>query len=292
MELNDEQRSFRTCMLSLVSNTVLAVAKISAGILGSTYVLIADGIESTLDIFSSIVVTLGVRFASKPPDEEHPYGHGKAEPFAGIIASVVLFIAAIGIGFQSIREIQTPHHAPKPFTLFVLVGVVLIKELLYRRVFMVGDATGSTALQAEAWHHRSDAITSVAAFLGIAAALMAGERFQSADDWAALVACVVIIYNGLRIFRASLAELMDTMAPEEDENAIREIARKVSGILEVEKCRVRKSGFYHLVELHIAVDGGMSVQESHDLAHQVKEQIRRSEMEILDVIVHVEPHLA
>ncbi len=279
----------RSALLSLVGNVLLAGVKIISGVVGHSYALIADGIESTLDIFSSLVVMVGVRIGSRPPDAEHPYGHGKAESLAGFVASIGLFIAAVGIGIQSIREILNPHHTPATFTLFVLGGVVIIKYALFRRIKNVGDISGSTALRADAWHHHSDALTSAAAFIGITIAICGGEGYESADDWAALMACGVIVYNGVRMSRMSLAEMMDEVVSEETERRVRERVKMNSGIVDVDKCRIRKSGRSLLIDIHIVVDGEMSVREGHKLAHVIKQDLLHSDMDILDVLVHVEP---
>ena len=183
------QSGARIALLGMVINAALAIAKIVAGVLGNAYVLIADGIESTLDVAGSVVIWGGLKFAARPPDETHPYGHGKAEPVAAAIVAGGVIAAAIGLAIQSAREIVTPHHAPAPFTLVVLIAVVVVKELLYRSVIRLGRNVESTAVQTDAWHHRSDALTSLAAFVGITIALIGGAGWESADDWAALFAC-------------------------------------------------------------------------------------------------------
>lgn len=263
--------------------------KILAGVLGNCYALIADGIESTTDIFSSLVVWGGLRVASTPPDPSYPYGKGKAEPLSGAVVSLLLFGAAIAIAIQSIREIRTPHEAPAPFTLAVLVCVVVVKEVLFRRVIAVGHEIDSTAVRGDAWHHRSDAITSAAAFIGIAVALLGGPGYESADDWAALLACGVIGWNGWRLLRASLAEVLDAAAPPAVEVAVRAAASAVAGVVALEKCRIRKSGLGSFVEIHVEVDGGLTVREGHQIAHAVKDALLAARLGVLDALVHIEP---
>lgn len=280
----------RAALTGVLANAVLAAVKVVSGVVGNSYALVADGIESTTDIVSSVIVWGGLKIAAVPPDADHPYGHGKAEPLAGAVVALALFGAAIAIAIESVREIRLPHHAPAPFTLAVLLGVVVVKELLFRYVNLTGTAIQSTAVKGDAWHHRSDAITSAAAAIGITIALAGGRGYESADDWAALAACVVIVFNGWRILRASLAEIMDTAPPHEVEEAVRREAKEVPGVVDIEKCRVRKSGLAYLVDIHVEVDGDISVRGGHAIAHAVKDQLlRRPELNVLDALVHIEP---
>ena len=275
--------------IGMVVNIVLAVVKIVAGIVGNSYALIADGIESTTDIVSSFVVWTGLKISSLPPDEDHPYGHGKAESVAGMVVALALLAAAVFIGIQSIREIITPHHAPAWFTLLVLSVVIVTKETLFRFVFKVGAELTSTAVKGDAWHHRSDAITSAAAFIGISIALVGGKGYESADDWAALLACAVILFNGQRIFRAALGEIMDAAVPGPLQQEIRDLSASVPGVVRVEKCRARKSGLGLFVEIHVEVDGDLTVRRGHEIGHAVSNHLKSSALAVQDVVVHVEP---
>ncbi len=283
------QSGARVALLGLAINFVLAIAKIAAGILGNAYVLIADGIESALDMGGSIVIWGGLKFAARPPDATHPYGHGKAEPVAAAIVAGGVLAAAVLLAFQSVREILTPQHAPAPFTLVVLIVVVVVKELLYRFVIRIGRNVESTAVQTDAWHHRFDALTSVAAFIGIAIALLGGKGWESADDWAALFACVIIAVNGYRLLSPALHEILDTAPRGDMEDTIRSAADRVPGVCEVEKCLVRKMGLDFYVDLHVKVDGAISVHAGHEIAHEVKNAICSTNARIADVLVHVEP---
>ncbi len=283
------QSGARIALLGMVTNVVLAIAKIAAGVLGNSYVLIADGIETTLDIAGSVVIWGGLQFAARPPDETHPYGHGKAEPIAAAIVAFGVLASAVGLGVQSARELFVPRHAPAPFTLVVLIIVVVVKELLYRTVMRIGRNVESTAVQTDAWHHRFDALTSTAAFIGISVALIGGPGWESADAWAALFACALIATNGYRLLSPALHEIMDT-APRGDMcGLIREAASAVAGVIEVEKCLVRKMGLSFYVDLHLRVDGEISVRSGHNIAHEVKAAIRATNPRITDVLVHVEP---
>jgi cation diffusion facilitator family transporter len=274
---------------SIALNVLLAAAKIVTGVVGSSYALVADGIESSMDVVSSMVVWSGLRIATRPPDRSHPYGHGKAESMAAVLVSAILLGAAAMIAVQSVGEIRTPHHAPAWYTLPVLVGVVAVKETMFRVMRRAGRGLHSTALQADAWHHRSDALTSVAAFVGITVALIGGEGYEPADDWAALAACAVIAFNGMRLLRPALDEVMDAAIPEETQREIRAVAGAEAGVVDVEKLRVRKSGLGLLMDIHVEVDPEITVREGHAIGHRVADRLKASRLPILDVVVHVEP---
>ena len=279
----------RVALFGMIVNPIFAVAKILGGLFGHAYVLIADGIESALDVGGSFVIWGGLKVASRPPDATHPYGHGKAEPIAAVIVAIGVLAAAVGLAIQSVREIFLPHHGPAPYTLGILIVVIVVKEFLFRYVNRIGRDVESTAVQTDAWHHRSDAVTSAAAFIGISVALIGGERWQSADDWAALFACAVIAANGIRLLRPAIYEIMDTAPRAKFVRSICQVATSVPGVLEVEKCRARKMGLEFYVDLHVGVDGKMSVHEGHEIAHRVKSAIQQSDSRVADVLVHIEP---
>ncbi len=285
----DHRTGLRATWVSVVANPLLALVKIVAGVAGNSYALVADGIESTADVFSSLIVWKALRVSTKPADAEHPYGHGKAESLAGIGVALGLMVAALVIAAQSVREIVTPHHAPAPFTLAVLFIVIVTKELLFRFVGRAGAETGSTALKGDAWHHRSDALTSAAAFIGITVALIGGEGYEAADDWAALLACIVIAHNGVKLLQPALAEVMDATASTSVIARVRELAANVEGVRATEKLRVRKSGLGLLMDIHVIVDGELSVRAGHEIAHRVKDALLASELPVEDVVVHIEP---
>jgi cation diffusion facilitator family transporter len=270
-------------------NAVLCAVKIGAGLIGHSYALIADGFESLLDILSSLLLWAGLTYAAKPPDASHPYGHGKAEPMAAILGSVMILGAGAGLAFESIKAISLRHRAPALYTLPVLVGVIVVKEFHSRRVSRLARETSSTAMEAEAMHHRTDAITSAAALIGITVALAGGRGYEKADNWAALFACGIIGYNGLLIFWPSLRDLMDTAPPRTIQEQVRDASLKVEGVTETEQCRVRKMGLEYYVDLHVKVDGAMSVTEGHGIAHRVKDAVRQAVPEVADVLVHIEP---
>jgi cation diffusion facilitator family transporter len=270
-------------------NLALAVVKFLGGIFGHTYALIADGVESLADVFSSLLVWFGFRLAGRPPDANHPYGHGKAEALAGLVIALGLLLAAAWIAVHAVREIITPHQNPAPWTLLLLVGIVTAKILFSRRMHRTGRDEGSDTLQAEAWHHISDAITSGAAFMGISISVLGGPAYAAADDWAALVACVVVAGNGCLIGYRAVGEMMDLAPPPALEAAVRKVAAAVPGVVALEKCRLRKSGLSHLVDIHVEVDPDLTVRAGHDIAGAVKQALLTSDLRITDVLVHLEP---
>jgi len=290
---SSQNESFAISSVPLVGvavNASLACVKILAGVFGNSYALIADGIESTADIVSSLVVWGGLRVAVTPANERHPYGYGKAEALAGVVASLGILAAAAMIAFQAIREILTPHHLPHWSTLLILILVVCVKELLARWTCQVGQQADSVALQADAWHHRADAISSIAAFIGILIALVGGTGYEPADDWAALVACSVIAYSGLRLLYITSRDILDAAPPKEVEDQVRLIAGQIPGVMAVEKCRIRKSGTSLFVEIHIEVDGHASVDQGHRIGGAVRGSLRKAGLKIADAFVHVEPY--
>lgn len=282
-------RGKRVTVVGIAASALLAAVKILSGVLGNAYVLVADGVESILDIFTSLVVLGSLHLASAPPNERFPFGYGRVEPLGGLVVSVALLLTALVIAIKSVQELFTPQHGPAAFTLVVLVGVVIVKELMYRRLRDTGESIGSTGVVTDAWHHRSDAITSAAALIGISVALVGGKGYEPADDWAALAACAVIAFNGLRMFRSALSEVLDAAPDDVVEKSVRSLATEVPGVRAIDKCRVRKSGLGYFVEIHVVVNGDMSVRDGHSLGHHVKDVLLASSLGILDVTVHVEP---
>lgn len=286
---SNKNKAINTAFFSIIGNTVLAAAKGITGYFGNSYALIADAIESLTDVFSSLLVLFGLKYSTKPPDENHPYGHGKAEPLVTFIVVGFLVISATIIAYQSIQNIKTPHETPATYTLFVLIAVVFIKELFFRFVNKKSEETKSTSLKADAWHHRSDAITSLIAFIGICIAIIFGKGYESADDWAALIASGFIIFNAYHIFRPALGEIMDEHFYDDFIDEIRKIAVTVDGVIETEKCFVRKSGISFHIDLHVIVDGNISVFSGHEISHRLKDRLLGAFPEITDVLIHIEP---
>lgn len=284
------RRGIGAARLALGVNAVMVAVKVTAGLVGNSYALVADGVESTLDIFSSLIVMRGLAVASREADEEYHFGYGKAESIAAAAVSIMLLVAALGISVEAVRELVTPHHAPAPFTLLVLVLVVAVKEGLFRRMLRVGQEVRSSAVTADAWHHRSDAITSAAAFVGIGVAVVGGPAWAPADDMAALVASGIIAFNGVRLLRPALHDLMDR-APERDVlDRVERVAGGVKGVQAVEKIQARQAGIGYFVALHVEADPSISLEAAHLLGHQVKDAILEALPTVLDVLVHMEPH--
>ena len=283
------QRSLRATFLGLAANVTLTIAKFLAGILGHSQALIADAVESLADIFSSIIVWRGLVVAETPPDDDHPYGHGKAEPLAAAIVSVMLLLAAAWIAFNSLHALNEPRAAPSPWTLIILVVVIAVKEMLFRFVLRESETVSSSAVETDAWHHRSDAITSAAAFLGISISLVGGKGYEAADNWAALAAACVIAFNGWRLLQPAFNELMDRAPDRELIGKIRAIAKSIVGVDAIDKCHVRKMGYQFFVDIHVVVDPQMTVERSHRIGHDVKDKLRAEIPAVRDVLVHIEP---
>ena len=288
--MSHEEKAIKATYFSIVGNTCLAIIKGLAGVFGNSYALIADAIESTTDIFSSFLVLFGIKYSNKPADKNHPYGHGRAEPLVTFLVVGFLITSATIIAYESIINIQTSHDLPKSWTLFVLGAIIIWKEYSFRLVMKRSIETNSSSLKADAWHHRSDAITSIAAFLGISIALILGKGYESADDWAALFASGFILYNSYLIFRPALGEIMDEHLNDDLIEEIRKVSYQVEGIIDTEKCFIRKAGMKYHVDLHAIVDGTISVKEGHDLAHKLKDTLRTEIPELGHVLIHVEPH--
>ena len=282
-------RGIRAAQLGLLVNAMLVLVKLISGIVGNSYALIADAIESSTDIFSSLVVWGGLQVASRPADDDHPYGHGRAESLAAAVVAFMLLGAAVSIAIVAAREIATPHHTPMPFTLAVVAAVVIVKEVLFRTVFKVGDSLDSTAVKTDAWHHRSDAITSGATFIGIALAIWGGPGWESADDWAAIVAAVIIAANGVRFLAVAVNDLMDRSPDPTVTSTVDAAAHSVEGVLATEKVRVRKFGIEYLVDLHVQAEPTLSLHEAHILSGKVKHAIQQALPAAKEVLIHMEP---
>ena len=286
----------RVVLAGVFLNLFLSAGKIAGGIFGRSNALVADGVESLLDLFSSLLIWVALNYAAKPADDEHPYGHGKAESLASLIGAFVLAGAGALIAHTSITQLMAvahghASHLPSPFPLVILRGVILLKATLYQVMAVRARKIGSNALLADAWHHRSDAVTSIAAFIGISISLIGGRGYAAADDWAALFACLVIFYSAFNMLKLSLGEVMDAQVSDEAKATILEEACSVPGVLSAEKCRVRKSGLAYLADLHIRVSGEISVRDGHDISHAVKDRLMNCSLPLDDVTVHIEPDI-
>ena len=289
MTTTHEKTAIKATYFSIIGNTVLAIIKGLAGFFGNSYALIADAIESTTDLFSSFLVLFGIKYASRPADKNHPYGHGRAEPLITFMVVGFLITSATIIAYESIKNIGTPHELPKVWTLFVLAPLIIWKEISFRLIMKKAIETNSSSLKADAWHHRSDAITSIAAFIGISIALYFGKGYETADDWAALFASGFIFYNSYLIFRPALGEIMDEHLYDNLIDDIRKVSLTVEGILATEKCFIRKAGMQYHVDLHATVDKDISVKIGHDLAHKLKDTLCEEIPQLGHVLIHIEP---
>ena len=287
--MTNEQTAVKATYFSIIGNALLAIIKGLAGFFGNSYALTADAIESTTDIFASFLVLFGIKYSNRPADENHPYGHGRAEPLITFLVVGFLITSATIIAYESINNIGTSHELPKPWTLLVLGTIIIWKEYSFRLVMRRSKESNSSSLKADAWHHRSDAITSVAAFIGISIALFLGKGYESADDWAALFASGFIFYNSYLIFRPALGEIMDEHLNEDLITAIRKVAQQVDGIVDTEKCFIRKAGMKYHVELHAIVNSTITVKEGHTLAHTLKDTLQDEIPELGHVLIHIEP---
>ena len=288
------QRGVRAVLVGIVVNTVLGCAKFAAGIFGHSHALIADATESFADIFNSLIIWRGIAVAAEPPDEDHPYGHSKAEPLAAAFGAFMLLVAAVWIIAKAIMNIHdwaNGYHRDQPqrFTLVALAIVVLVKEGMFRFISGVGADTDNAAVTTDAWHHRADAITSIGAAIGISIALIGGPKYVWADDAAAIFAALIVGWSGWLMLRPALSELMDKAPEPKIVDQIRQLASGVEGVANVEKCFVRKAGHLFFVEMHVEVDPQMTVLRSHDIAHNVKDKIRGTMPSVSDVLVHIEP---
>ena len=292
MSARADATAVRAAQLGMLVNVALTAAKLVGGLVGHSYALIADAAESAFDLFGSLAVWTGVRIADRDATQEYPFGFGKAEALAGASVAMLLLIASVGIAVASVHEILTPHHAPAPWTLGVLAIVIVIKYYMTRRVQRIARSVGSTALAADAQHHRSDALTSIAAFVGISVALAGGAGWESADDWAALVAAGIIAWNGIALMRTAAADLMDRVAAPEVVTAIRTAATSVNDVRAVEKLAVRRAGRGYWVDIHVEADPAMSLEDAHIVSGKVKGAIRAATPQVMGVLVHMEPHTA
>ncbi len=290
MHSEKHQKAIKASYLSIFGNAALAIIKGVTGFFGNSYALIADAIESSTDVFSSLLVLLGLRYSARPPDKNHPYGHGRVEPLVTFAVVAFLVFSATIIVIESIENIQTPHKVPKPYTLIVLGAIIIIKEIFYRFISKKSEETKSSSLKADAWHHRSDAITSLMAFIGISVALVMGKGYETADDWAALFASGFILYNAYLIVRPALGEVMDEHLYDDLIDEIREISYEVPGVIDTEKCFVRKTGMTYHVDLHVVVNGELTVNKGHEIAHDLKNILLEKIPDIADILIHIEPH--
>lgn len=280
----------RGALVGLFVNLALGIAKLLGGIFGHSFALISDSVNSLGDVFATCVVLAAVRIAQLPADREHPYGHSRAEAVAATNVAVTIIMSALWIGWEAISRFGEEGEPPHVWTLWISAANVVIKEFLYRYSVRLGERTGSQAMIANAWDHRSDAFCALAVLLGLATVRWAGPEFGWADEVAALIVVAAILWTAVALFRSSANELLDVQAAPELVNEIRQLAAGVPGVLDVEKLRVRKSGLEYFVDIHIEVDPQMSVADGHRVGHAVKDRLKGAKETLRDVLVHLEPH--
>lgn len=287
------ERSLRTGQGSarngILVNGALGASKLAAGIFGHSYALIADACESFADVMSSCVTFYALKKAAAPADSEHPAGHGRAETLASMVTALALAGVGCLIFWQASLSLYEPRRAPNPLTLFVLVPVIVVKEFMFHWMRSRGKKIGSLAVVADAWHQRSDVVTSVAALTGIIVAWVGGPAWSHADSWAALAASLWLAATGLWLLGPTLHELMEGSVDPALLEFIEETSENCPGIKGVDKVWVRKLGMRLMVDLHIEVAPDISVQEGHRLAHEVKDKLQSELPQVRDVMVHVEP---
>lgn len=276
-------------MLGLVVNLALGIVKLVGGLVGSSFALVSDAVNSLGDALTSVVVTGALWYAQRPADEEHPYGHTRAEAVAASNIALVIIISALFVGWQALARITGEHDLPPVWTLWIAGANVVIKEGLYRYKRRVGRQTGSAAIVANAWDHRSDALCSLAVFVGLSVVRWAGPGYMWADEAAALFVVVAILISGIKLFRTSTSELLDPQADAKLVQQIRSTAEETPGVRQVEKLWVRKTGMEYLADIHIQVDAQLTVDEGHRIGHQVKDRLVEKFASLRDVLVHLEP---
>ena len=282
--------AFRAALLGLSVNLSLGVIKLLGGLIGHSFALISDAVNSFGDVFASLVVLLALYVARRPADAEHPYGHTRAEAIAGANVALLIILSALYVGWEAVQRFGLRHTLPPVWTLWIAGANVLIKEWLYQYKYRVGRRTGSVALIANAWDHRSDAFCSLSVLVGLSFVRWGGPDWIWADELAALVVVAAITGTGIALFHKSTSELMDVQAEAEFVNRVRQSARDVSGVEAVEKLWVRKSGLEYFVDIHIEVDENLTVAEGHRIGHDVKDGLLHQFPVLRDVLVHLEPH--
>jgi cation diffusion facilitator family transporter len=281
----------RATWLGLAINLLLGCAKLAGGLLGRSFALISDAVNSLGDVLTSVAVLLAFRVAQKPADAEHPYGHTRAEAIAGSNVAVLVMVSALIVGWRAIQGIpKSSHQVPPAWTLAIAGANVVIKEGLYQYKIRLGRRAGSRAVIANAWDHRADAFSALAVLVGLLIVRVGGPKFLAVDELAALFVVMVILSSGTKLFWASAQELMDAQADPTLVDQIRAQAAKVRGVKRVDKLWVRKSGMEYLVDIHIQVPAEESVAEGHRVGHLVKDELLNGFTNLRDVMVHLEPY--
>ena len=276
--------------VGLVCNLLLATAKAAAGIIGHSQAVLADALHSLTDSVTDIAVILGVKFWTAPADEDHPHGHGRVETLVTVFIGFVVGVVAVGMGVEAIRGLKHgPEVVPSGVALVVSLLSIVVKEALYQWTARVGREVGSPALEANAWHHRSDAISSIPAAIAVAVSIIDPE-WAIVDRVGAVVVCLLILQASWRILRPAVDQLIDAGAPESERRRIEEVALDVDGVEAAHAVRTRYVGSKLAVDLHVEVDGGLSVGDGHAIAVEVREKLIAEGPNVADAVVQIEPH--
>ena len=283
------QAGRRVAIVSIAANAVLAAASLIVGRIGGSVATHAAGVEFAADVGASLAVLAGFWYASRPADREHPYGHGRGETLTGLLIGIALFVVGGGIAAHAITDIDGIHRPPAPYTVWPLALALAVKTALMISKMRVSRRTGSRALLADAWNDSVDVLSAIAAIVALGLTLYDPVAFRVADHVGGMAVGVFVIVAGLGVVRATSLDLLDTMPPEALLDRVRAAARAVDGVRGVEKLLGRKTGLQYHVDLHLEVDGWISVDAGHEIAKRVRERIRQDVAEISDVLVHVEP---
>lgn len=281
------EKSKKVSIVSIIVNIGLTIIKAIIGVIAGSTALVADAFHSASDLFSTVVVMQGLKIAYQPPDESHPYGHYRAESITSKILALILIVTAIGLGYESYKILRySDITSPQPVAIYTALLSLVVKEAMYRYTLKVGKEINSKALIADAWHHRSDAYSSIAAVIGIGGALLG---YTIMDPIAGIVVAFLILKTGISIYIDAVKVLMDTAPPKEIFDIIEEAAMKAQGVEEIQDIKVRQYGPKYFVDIKICVNPNISVKDGHNIAGRAKHLIINSELDVLDVLIHVNP---
>lgn len=286
---SEEKIGRRVAIASMVVSGSLAGLKIIVGLLAGSTAVVSDGVESAADVVASGIVLLGLYLASKPPDAEHPYGHGRFETLSGLAVGVMLGITGAGICFNAASHLGDPQ-VPSSFALWPLIVSMIAKAVMAVTKFQTGKKINSQALEADAWNDSMDILSALTALVAVGLALWRPDQFAAADHYGAFGVGLIVVFLGLRVTYETGEQLMDRMPESPRLEEIRRVALQVEGARAVEKCFARRTGLRYHVDLHLEVDPDMTVRESHKLAHDVRARIVDDLSWVADVLVHVEPY--
>lgn len=291
---NREKRIMKVTLAGLVVNVILSAGKIAAGVFGRSAAMVADGVHSLSDLLSDIVVLVFVRVSSRGRDKDHEFGHGKFETLATLIVSLILIVVAAQMmvsGLKSIMEVLHGGTIPRPGYVALAAAAVsiLAKEVLYRYTIHEGKAVDSPAVVANAWHHRSDAFSSIGSLVGIAGAIFLGDRWVILDPLVCCCISIAILVVAVKMAGPSLKELMDASLPEDVEKEIVALAMSVDGVRNVHELKTRRNGISIIIEAHMVVDPNITVEKAHDIVTAVEDVLRRRYGDGTQISIHIEP---